>query len=30
MNWMFYAVDLIGNCMEEMVAISYFRSISGD
>ena len=27
---MFYAVDLIGNCMEEMVAISYFRSISGD
>ncbi|MBP5168075.1 MAG: GHKL domain-containing protein [Oscillospiraceae bacterium] len=30
MSWMFYVVDMIGNCMDEMVAISYFRSVSGD
>ena len=29
MNWTFYAVDLIGNAMEEMVAVSLFRAVSG-
>ena len=29
MTWMFYGIDLIGNIMEELIAISYFRSVSG-
>lgn len=29
MTWAFYAVDLIGNAMEEMVAVSLFRAVSG-
>ena len=29
MTWMFYCIDLIGNVLEETVAVSYFRSVSG-
>lgn len=29
MSWMFYCIDLIGNVLDELVAISYFRSVSG-
>ena len=30
MNWMFYLIDLIGNVMEELLAISFMRSVSGN
>ena len=29
MSWMFFLVDLVGNVMEELIEISYFRSVSG-
>lgn len=29
MTWMFYLIDLIGNGLDELVAVSYFRSLSG-
>ncbi len=30
MTWMLYIIDLIGNILEELIAVSYFRSISGE
>jgi len=30
MSWMFYVVDLIGNIMEELLAISFIRSVSSN
>ena len=29
MSWMFYFNDLMGNLMEALVIISYFRTVSG-
>ena len=29
MTWMFYLIDLAGNILDELVAVSYFRSLSG-
>ena len=30
MSWMFYVIDLIGNIMEELLAISFMRSVSNN
>ena len=29
MTWLFYAVDFIGNCLDDLVILSFFRSVSG-
>lgn len=29
MIWLFYAVDFIGNCLDDLVILSFFRSVSG-
>ena len=29
MIWMYYTVDLIGNCLDDLVILSFFKSVSG-